>query len=79
VFLGKYDGKISLKRSRYIILKWIKNGVEECGLDSCGSELGPAEGSFGEGNELSGSIKCLKYLDYINGHLLLKTDSAPCS
>jgi hypothetical protein len=34
-----------------------------CGLDSCGSGLGPVAGSCEDGNEPSGTIKGVEFLD----------------
>jgi hypothetical protein len=53
--------------------------VESCGLDSYGLGQRPVAGSWGHGNERSGSIKGGEFLDYLSDHLLLKKDSAPWS
>jgi hypothetical protein len=37
--------------------------VGGCGLDSSGSGYGLVAGSFEDGNEPSGSIKCREFLD----------------
>jgi hypothetical protein len=39
----------------------LKNKMGECGLDSSGSRLGDRRGSCDNGNELSGSIKCMEF------------------
>jgi hypothetical protein len=52
--------------------------VERCGLDACDSEQGPVVGCCENVNELSGSIKGGKFLDYLSDYYHLK-DSVPWS
>jgi hypothetical protein len=40
--------------------------VGGCGLNSSGSGQGPVVASCKHGNETSGSIKCIKFLNYLN-------------
>jgi len=48
-------------------------------VDCSGSVYRYVAGSFGSGNEPSGSIKCRKFLDWLRNHQLLEKDSAPWS
>jgi hypothetical protein len=60
------------------ILKWvIKNGMEGCGLESPGSELGPEADSSEYGNELLGSIIGGDLLEELSDYKHLKKYSAP--
>jgi hypothetical protein len=47
------------------------------GLDWSGSGDGPVEGSCEHGNELSGSIRCWEFLEWLQNGQLLKKGSAP--
>ena len=49
------------------------------GLDRAGLRQGQLEGTCECGNELSVSIKCGAFLDWMKTGLLLKQVSAPCS
>ena len=49
------------------------------GLDSSGSGQGQLVGSFGFGNEPSGSIKYGEFLDWLRTGSPLRKDSAPRS
>jgi len=47
-----------------------------CGLDRAGSGYGHVAGTCECGNELSGSIKCGEFLDWLKTGYLLKKNSA---
>ena len=49
------------------------------GLDLVGSVQGHMTGTCECGNELSGSIKCVEFLDQLKTDQLLNKDSAPWS
>jgi hypothetical protein len=62
--VGKPEGKIPLGRPNigwWTILK--RDMMGWYGLDQSGSEKGQMEGSYEHGNEPSGSIKCLEFLE----------------
>jgi len=67
------DGRILLKR----IIK--KMRVWERGLDSVSSGYSTVLGSCEQGNEHLGPIKSGAFFNQLNGHQILKEDSAPCS
>ena len=60
------------------ILKWMFERFDGGhGLDRSGSRQGQVVGSCGWGKELSGSIKCRKFSDYLRTCQLLRKASAP--
>jgi hypothetical protein len=50
-----------------IILKWILSGIGRRGLEFCGSGQGQMPGAFEGGDETSGSIKCMEFVDQLRG------------
>jgi hypothetical protein len=47
-------------------------------MDASGSGYGPVASSREHGNELSGSVKCGHFLDWLNGYQIFK-DCTPWS
>jgi hypothetical protein len=53
-----------------MIIRWIfRKRRVLCGLDGVGSGYGQVAGTCDCGNELSGSIKCGEFLDYLQKQL----------
>jgi hypothetical protein len=60
-----------------IILKWILNRTERCGLDSSCSEKGEMTGCCEYGNEVCGCKKFRYFPEYLRNYWLPKEDSVP--
>ena len=79
--MGKPEGKRPLGRPRRRWEDNIKMDLQEvgcggCGFDRTGLGYGQVAGTCECGNEPSGSIKCVEFLDWLRTGWILKKDCA---
>jgi hypothetical protein len=76
ILIGKPAGNRPLGRQRCRWVESIQMNLREIGWGGLGWSDLVQEGSCEHGNECSGSIKCLEFLEYLHNKWLLKKGSS---